>query len=235
MARRGHRHRAHRHHRAHAHHRHHRVGGFGRRRRRMFGRRRHRHTHRTGGGGMNLLLCCFGLGTSDPNQALRKDVQELQTTQQQFLAYHQTLQQPGQFDPTTLQTEQAVAAAHAKEIQDEQRAILDDILRLQMEERDPEKLEELQKQTNIIIQQMQAFQASGFHYEGGIPQGQPQGQNLSQPQPMYTGPQPMNTVPQPIYTGAQPMYTGQGQSSSQPQPMDMDAPPPSYESVMNKT
>ncbi|MEW8546506.1 MAG: hypothetical protein AB2693_23575 [Candidatus Thiodiazotropha sp.] len=92
-----------------------------------------------------------------------------------------------------------------------------------MEERDPEKLEELQKQTNIIIQQMEAFQASGFHYEGGIPQGHPQGQGLSQPQPMYTGTQPM-------YTGPQPMYPGQGQSSSQPQPMDLDDPPPSYES-----
>lgn len=191
---------------------------------------------------MDLFLCCFGLRTSDPNQALRKDVQELQTTQQQFLEYHQILQQPGQLDPTTLQTEQAMAAAHAKEIQDEQRAILDDIYRLQMEERDPEKLEELQKQTYIIIQQMQTFQASGFQYEGGIPQGHLQGQNLSQPQPMYTGAQPMYTGAQPMYTGAQPMYTGpqpmytgQGQSSSQPQPMDMDAAPPSYESVMKSS
>ncbi|MEW8546507.1 MAG: hypothetical protein AB2693_23580, partial [Candidatus Thiodiazotropha sp.] len=58
----------------------------------------------------------FPVRPSDPNQALRKDVQELQVTQQQFLAYHQTLQQPGQYDPTTLQTEQSMAAAHVRTV-----------------------------------------------------------------------------------------------------------------------
>lgn len=51
-----------------------------------------------------------------------------------------------------------------------------------MEEKDPDKLADLQEQQNILIQQMQTFQASGFQYEGGIPQAQ--GYYLPQSQPM---------------------------------------------------
>ena len=69
-----------------------------------------------------------------------------------------------------------------------------------MEETDPEKMQELQEQQNILMQQMQTFQASGFQYEGGIPQVQ--GQIWTQGQPMNTG-QPMWTQGQPMDTGLQ--------------------------------
>ena len=85
----------------------------------------------------------------------------------------------------------------AKEIQDEQRALLDDILKQQMEETDPEKLTELQEQQNILIQQMQTFQASGFQYEGGIPQGQ--GHYLPQAQPMELGQTQVPNAPDQLY------------------------------------
>ena len=50
----------------------------------------------------------------DPNQAIRKDVQDLQVTQQQFLTYHvqfqQQQQQQAALDPHTAQTLQVVSA-----------------------------------------------------------------------------------------------------------------------------
>ena len=110
----------------------------------------------------------------------------------------------------------------AKEIQEEQRALLDDILKRQAEEKDPERLQELQEQQNILVQQMHTFQASGFQYEGGIPQVQ--GQMWIQGQPMDTGQQiwtqgqPMNTGQQ-VWTQGQPMNTGQ-QIWTQGQPVN---------------
>ena len=85
----------------------------------------------------------------------------------------------------------------AKEIQEEQRALLDDILKRQMEENDPEKLADLQEQQNNLIQQMQTFQASGFQYEGGIPQGQ--GYYLPQAQPMELGQTTAPKAPDQLY------------------------------------
>lgn len=187
-----------------------------------------------------MLLCCFGF-QSDPIQVIRKDVQELQMSQQQFLTYFVTQQQEqSQLDPATAQTIQAISFEEAKVLQDEQRELLDDILKRQMEEKDPEKLEELQEQQNLLIQQMQTFQASGFQYEGGIPQGQSQPLSQYQPMDMQTcqtsGFQYERGIPQgqgqPL-SQYQPMYTitGQplpsGQTFPQYQPMDTGQPLPS--------
>lgn len=116
-------------------------------------------------------------------------------------------------------------------------------MKLQLEERDPEKLEELQQQQNLLIFQMQSLQASGFQYDDGILQDQipepalpqPQGVNTGlQPlqtglQPTYTGPQPMHTGQQPLYTNQQPVYTGPPPVYAEQQPMNT-GPPPMYTS-----
>ena len=65
-----------------------------------------------------------------------------------------------------------------------------------MEETDPEKLAELQEQQNMLIQQMQTFQASGFQYEGGIPQAQ----CLPAAQPMEMGQAQVPQAPDQLYT-----------------------------------
>ena len=74
----------------------------------------------------------------------------------------------------------------AKEIQQEQKEILEDILTRQAAESDPEKLQHLIEQQNLLQQQMVAFQASGFQYEGGIPSGQGPPPSAPQFQPMDT-------------------------------------------------
>ena len=55
--------------------------------------------------GVHCIDIFFVVGsTSTPNQTIQKDVQEIQMTQQQFLAYYiqmqqEQQQQPGQIDP----------------------------------------------------------------------------------------------------------------------------------------
>lgn len=80
---------------------------------------------------------------------------------------------------------QAELAEDAKELQEAQQELLNDILKQQSEETDPERLQELFRQQNVLLQQMQQLQNAGFQYSNGIPQPQPPNAGTSgEPQPV---------------------------------------------------
>ena len=59
----------------------------------------------------------------------------------------------------------------AKEIQEKQKKLLDEILDKISKEDDPEKMEKLIEQQNALVAQMSVMQAEGFEYDGGLPEG----------------------------------------------------------------
>ena len=70
-------------------------------------------------------------------------------------------------------------AEDAKELQEEQQELLNDILKQQSTETDPERLQELFRQQNNLLQQMQQLQNAGFQYPNGIPPPQAPNFNTS--------------------------------------------------------
>ncbi|WAR05265.1 hypothetical protein MAR_020634 [Mya arenaria] len=135
--------------------------GIGRRRRRTrFGRRRR------GRGGLGLLLCCFAqgqIGQFPPPGQTTFIVGAPQPQQQQHLC---TPQLSG-FAPGP--GNQDVMAQQMRELQEDQQNLLNEILKQQAEEKDPQKLQELLQQQNEIEQQMQQCQAAGFQYTSAVP------------------------------------------------------------------
>ena len=57
----------------------------------------------------------------------------------------------------------------AKQLQEEQLKLLNEILEQIKEEDDPDKLERLVEQQNQLLKSMRTFEAEGYRYEGGIP------------------------------------------------------------------
>ncbi|XP_052806175.1 putative uncharacterized protein DDB_G0294196 [Mya arenaria] len=64
---------------------------------------------------------------------------------------------------------QDVMAQQMRELQEDQQNLLNEILKQQAEEKDPQKLQELLQQQNEIEQQMQQCQAAGFQYTSAVP------------------------------------------------------------------
>lgn len=60
-------------------------------------------------------------------------------------------------------------AEDARELQEAQQELLNDILKQQAKEKDPERLQALFRQQNALLQQMHQFQNAGFQYANGIP------------------------------------------------------------------
>ena len=59
----------------------------------------------------------------------------------------------------------------AKEIQEKQQKLLNEILDKISKEDDPEKMEKLIEQQNALVAQMSVMQAEGFEYDQGLPEG----------------------------------------------------------------